>query len=199
MAIPLRTSPMTRSSRLTPNISHSMSSLSISGYAFSLSHLLTDCRDTPISIASCSCVILCDPRRYCRLSLKPMVLSFSFAPTRFGNRRGCRCPYYARNAESAPPTCGCICSDNRRSDVNLRLHCWNSNDCSRLSSSCPHLVIWNVAQYVCEHACEPTRQRYALFYLLYTVIYRAWTHCILAFERRGDAASDQYHVDDANL
>ncbi len=68
------TSPMTRSSSVTSNRSQITSSLSISGYAFSLSHLLMAWRETPRSIANCSCVMFRCARRYCRLVLKLLII-----------------------------------------------------------------------------------------------------------------------------
>ena len=92
----------------------SISSLSISGYAFSDSHFEIACRETPSSIASCSCVMLREPRRYCRFSLKLMSAlssSFHIAST---------CDYWrlpsnslSQTSRSTPPSCGCIAIRNQ--------------------------------------------------------------------------------------
>ena len=69
------TSPRTSSSSVQPNRSHIRSSLSISGYARSASHLLTAWRDTPSIRANCSCVRPSRARRRCKLSRKLMTRS----------------------------------------------------------------------------------------------------------------------------
>ena len=71
---------------LQPAMSQSISSLSISGYAFSDSHFEIACRETPSSIASCSCVMLREPRRYCRFSFETHVRPFVEFPYRLDLR-----------------------------------------------------------------------------------------------------------------
>lgn len=115
----LRTSPITRSSSVTPNRSQIISNLSISGYAFSDSHFEMACRETPSSIASCSCVMLRVPRRYCRFSLKlifaPLLqlvpsshtVRLAILPSKVWNVfaiNDCRLP---QGFGCVPPSCGC--------------------------------------------------------------------------------------------
>ena len=69
-------SPVTNSSSVHSNRPHIFSSLSISGYARSASHFDTDCRLTPSSMASCSCVMLRVARKCCMLSRKLIGPSF---------------------------------------------------------------------------------------------------------------------------
>ena len=97
-------SPVTSSSSVQSNISHILSSLSISGWLFSDSHFVTDCLDTPSSMASCSWVMLRSARRCWRLSRKAHGLPFV---------GGVRCL-------SAPLVCGSA----RRNSTNQRCAIW---------------------------------------------------------------------------
>ena len=83
-------SPSTSSSSGHSNSSHSLISLSISGYARSASHLETDCRLTPSSMASCSWVMLRVARRCCRLSRK--LIGPSFCGARLSERQALHSP-----------------------------------------------------------------------------------------------------------